>query len=122
MPLGVCGPKRNDDDPGHFKLVLGPDEYRLSIFQITEKREHVATKSELARAGSGYALPTWDVVPTGRLGIRIDNPGASFGGGSWMDRDDRRLEAVLAQEVELRHDAAGDRRTDDERQRIERNR
>ncbi|TFC45883.1 hypothetical protein [Cryobacterium shii] len=116
---------RNDDDPGHFKLVLGIDEYRLSIFQITEKREHVATKSELARAGRGYALPKWDVAPTGKLGIRIDNSGASFWGGSWTDRDDRPLEAVLAQimqELELRHDAAVDRRLEEERQRIERKR
>ena len=116
---------RNDDDPERFKLALGLDEYRLSIFQVTEKREHVATKSELARAGRGYALPKWDVVPTGKLGIRIENSGASFWGSSWTDRDDRPLEASLAQimqELELRHDAAAERRAEGERQRIERQR
>lgn len=117
--------EHNDQDPGHFKFTLGPDEYRLSIYQITEKHEHVATKSELARAGRGYALPKWDVVPTGKLGIRIDNSGASFWGGSWTDRDDRPLEAALAeimQELELRHDAAVDRRLKEEQQRVERKR
>ncbi|SDS52900.1 hypothetical protein [Microterricola viridarii] len=116
---------RNEEDPGHFKIALGPDEYKLSVYQLTEKREHIATKSELARAGRGYALPKWDVVPTGGLGIRIDAPGAGFWGSTWADRDDRALEDALAQilqELELRHDAAIERRRKEELQRIERKR
>lgn len=104
--------QRTEENAGHIKITLGPDEYRLSIYQLTEKVEHVATKSELARAGRGYALPKWDYVPTGRLGIRIDSKGGTFWGDSWTDRDDRPLDDALAQilqELELRHDAAVDR-------------
>lgn len=117
--------QRTEENTGHIKITLGPDEYRLSIYQLTEKVEHVATKSELARAGRGYALPKWDLVPTDRLGIRIDNKGGTFWGDSWTDRDDRPLDDALAQilqELELRHDAAIDRRLAEERQRIERKR
>jgi hypothetical protein len=117
--------ERSDETTGHMKIKIGPDEYRLSIYQITEKVEHVATKSELARAGRGWALPKWDHIPTGKLGIRIDTAGPSFWGQSWTDRDDRPLDDALAQilqELELRHDAATERRLDDERQRLERKR
>jgi hypothetical protein len=117
--------ERNEQDPGHLKFTLGPDDYRLSFVQLTEKRAHVATKSELARAGRGYAPPTWDYVPTGKLGIRIDTLGVSFWGKSWADHDDRPLEEALAQilqELELRHDAAADRRVKEEQQRDERKR
>jgi hypothetical protein len=116
---------RNDQEPGHLKFTLGPDDYRLRFVQLTEKRAHVATKSELARAGRGYALPTWDHVPTGKLGIRIDTIGVSFWGQSWADRDDRSLEEALAQilqELELRHDASVDRRVKEAQQRDERKR
>lgn len=115
--------ERSDETTGHVKIKIGPDEYRLSIYQITEKVEHVATKGELARAGRGWALPKWDHNPTGRLGIRIDTTGISFWGQSWTDRDDRVLEDALAQvlqELELRHDAATDRRLEEERRRLER--
>lgn len=67
-------------------------------------------------------MPKWDVVPTGKLGIRIDTSGGSFWGSSWIDRDDRPLEDALAQilqEMELRHDTAVDRRLKEEQQRIE---
>lgn len=117
--------QRTDENTGHLKITIGPDEYRLSVYQLTEKVGHVATKSELARAGRGYALPKWDYVPTGRLGIRIDTSGASFWGQSWTDRDDRTLDDVLSQilqELELRHGAATDRRLEEERQRLERKR
>jgi hypothetical protein len=116
---------RNEEDPGHFKVVFGPDDYRLSVYQLTEKLEHFATKSELARAGRGYAVPKWDVIPTNKLGIRIDTSGRGFWGSSWTDRDDRPLEDALAQilqELELRHEAAVDQRLKDEQQRIERKR
>lgn len=117
--------QRTEENTGHIKIALGPDEYRLSIYQLTAKIEHVATKSELARAGRGYALPRWDYVPTGRLGVRIDSKGGTFWGDSWTDRDDRPLDDALAQilqELELRHDAAVDRRLEEERQRLERKR
>ncbi len=117
--------QRTEENTGHIKIMLGPDEYRLSIYQLTEKVEHVATKSELARAGRGYALPKWDYVPTGRLGIRIDSKGGTFWGDSWTDRDDRTLDDAVAQilqELELRHDAAVDRRLAEDRQRLERKR
>lgn len=117
--------QRTEENTGHIKIMLGPDEYRLSIYQLTEKIEHVATKSELARAGRGYALPKWDYIPTGRLGIRIDNRGGTFWGDSWTDRDDRPLDDALAQilqELELRHDAAVDRRLAEEGRRLERKR
>lgn len=117
--------QRTEENTGHVKITLGPDEYRLSIYQLTTKTEHVATKSELARAGKGYAVPKWDYVPTGRLGIRIDSKGGTFWGDSWTDRDDRPLDDALAQilqELELRHDAAVDRRLAEERRRLERKR
>lgn len=116
---------RNEEDPGHFKLALGPDEHKLSVYQLTEKREHVASKSELARAGKGYAVPKWDVVPTARLGIKILDAGRGFWGSSWEDREDLSLEDALSQilqELELRHDAAVNRRANDERDRVERKR
>lgn len=117
--------QRTEENAGHIKITLGPDEYRLSIYQLTEKLEHVATKSELTRAGRGYALPKWDYIPTGRLGIRIDSRGGTFWGDSWTDRDNYPLDDALAQilqELELRHDAAVDRRLAEERQRLERKR
>lgn len=117
--------QRTEENTGHIKITLGPDEYRLSIYQLTEKVEHVATKSELARAVRGYALPKWDYIPTGRLGIRIDNRGVTFWGDSWTDRDDQPLDDALPQilqELELRHDAAVDRRLAEDRQRLERKR
>lgn len=117
--------QRTDESTGHLKIAIGPDEYRLSVYELTEKVAHVATKSELARAGRGYALPKWDHIPTGRLGIRIDTPGITFWGQSWTDRDDRPLDDTLAQilqELELRHEAATDRRLEEERQRLERKR
>lgn len=116
---------RNEEDPGHFALAIGPDEYKLSVFQLTEKREHIASKSELARSGRGYAVPKWDVVPTGNLGIKILALGGGFWGSSWTDRADVSLDDMLAQilqELELRHDAAVDRRLLEEQQRIERKR
>lgn len=116
---------RNEEEPGHFELVLGPDEYKLSVRQLSEKREHVASKSELARAGRGYAVPKWDVVPTERLAIKIHAAGSNFWGSSWEDRADRSLEAALAQvlqELELRHQAAVERRAQEELDRIERKR
>lgn len=117
--------ERSDETTGHLKIKISPDEYRLSIYQITEKVEHVATKSELARAGRGWALPKWDHIPTGKLGIRIETTGPSFWGQSWIDRDDRLLDDALAQilqELELRHGAATERRLEEERQRLERKR
>lgn len=117
--------ERTKENTGQIKVMLGPDEYRLSIYQLTEKVAHVATKIELARTGRGYALPKWDYVPTGRLGIRIDSKGGTFWGDSWTDRDDRPLDDALAQilqELELRHDAAVDRRLEEERRRLERKR
>lgn len=116
---------RNEEDPGHFALAIGPDEYKLSVFQLTEKREHIASKSELARSGRGYAVPKWDIVPTGNLGIKILALGGGFWGSSWTDRADVSLDDMLAQilqELELRHDAAVDRRLLEEQQRIERKR
>jgi hypothetical protein len=117
--------RRPDENTGHLKITIGPDEYRLSTFQVTEKVEHVATKGELARAGRGWALPKWDYIPTPVLGIRIEGPGPAFWGAAWTDREDRLLDDVLAQilqELELRHDTSTERRLDDERQRIERQR
>lgn len=116
---------RNEEDPGHFTLAIGPDEYKLSVFQLTEKREHVASNSELARAGRGYAVPKWDIVPTGSLAIKILALGGGFWGSSWTDRADTPLDDMLAQilqELELRHDAAVDRRLMEEQQRIEQER
>ena len=116
---------RTEEHVGLFKIKLGPDEYRLTIYQLTEKVEHVASKSELARAGRGYAVPKWDHLPTPRLGIRIDTTGGHFWGSYWVDTDDRSLEAALPQiiqELELRHEAADERRAAEERQRLERRR
>ncbi len=116
---------RNEEDPGHFKLVIGTDEFKLGVHQLTEKREHVASKSELARAGRGYAVPKWDVVPTERLAIKILALGSGFWGSSWEDRPERPLEVVLAQvlqELELRHQAAVERRAQEELDQIERKR
>lgn len=116
---------RADENVGLLMIKLGPDEYRLTIYQLTEKVEHVASKSELARAGRGYALPKWDHLPTPRLGIRIDTEGGHFWGTYWVDTGDRSLEAALPQilqELELRHEAAGERRQAEERQRLERRR
>jgi len=117
--------ERSEETSGHFKIKLGPDTYRLSVYQLTEQVEHVASKSELARAGRGYAVPKWDRLPTERLGLRIDTTGLSFWGQAWTDRDDRPLDDALAQilqELELRHDAATQRRVEEERQRLERER
>lgn len=41
----------------HLKMDLGPDDYTLSVIRLMDKVEHVASKSELARAGRGYAVP-----------------------------------------------------------------
>lgn len=116
---------RTEEHVGLLKIKLGPDEYRLTIYQLTEKVEHVASKSELARAGRGHAVPKWDHLPTPRLGIRIDTTGGHFWGTYWVDTDDHPLEAALPQilqELELRHEAADERRQAEERQRLERRR
>lgn len=115
--------QRTDENTGHLKIALGPDEYRVSVYQLMDKVEHVASKSELARAGRGYAVPKWDHVPTSRLGIRIDTSGGHFWASSWTDQDNRPLDELLPQilqELELRHGAATDRRNEEERQRLER--
>ncbi len=115
--------QKQDRNQGHFMLVLGPDEYRLSIIQIEERKEHIASKSELARAGRGYVVPQWDYIPTERLIIRIETHGVSFWGREWKDATGNFLEGCLAQllqELELRHEAEEGRRESAERARIER--
>lgn len=110
---------------GHVMLVLGPDEYRLSVLQIEERKEHIPSKSELARSGRCYAVPQWDYIPTDRLIIRIETHGVSFWGSEWKDTADRALEGSLAQilqELELRHEAENRKRKAAERDRIERKR
>lgn len=117
--------QRTDDNTGHMKVELGPDECRLSIYQIKDRVEHVATKSELARAGKGWALPQWDYLPTEKLGIRIDLDRYKFWGETWVDREDRSLEEALPQilqELELRHDASEAQRAAEERDRLDRER
>ncbi|TXN29766.1 hypothetical protein [Lacisediminihabitans profunda] len=115
--------ERSDETTGHLMVQIDPDCYRISVFQIKDKVEHVASKSELARSGRGYALPKWDYVPTERLGIRIETQGYSFWASSWSDKPDHFLEDLLPQilqELELRHDRAQDQRIEEERRRLER--
>ncbi len=117
--------QKHDRNQGHVMLVLGPDEYRLSIFQISKNVEHVLSKAEARRAEQGQWVQKWDVVPTERLGIRIETHGVSFWGSEWKDTTDRSLEDSLAQvlqELELRHDAEERKREAAERARIERRR
>lgn len=117
--------QRRDRNQGHFMLILGEDEYRLSIFQMTERQKHVPSKSELLRAGRGYGLTQWDVVSTGLLGIRIDTTGVNFWGSDWKDTAKCSLEEMLAQvlqELELRHKAEEKSRDAEERRQIERKR
>ncbi|MCC4268026.1 hypothetical protein [Microbacterium schleiferi] len=116
---------RDEEHVGFLNIALLPDEYRLTIHQISEQVEHVATKTELARAGRGYAVPKWDRVPTQRLGIRIDTRGRSFWGSEWVDKSTRPLDVALAQilqELELRHEAAEADRAEEERRRLQRRR
>lgn len=117
--------QKHGRNQGHVMLVLGPDEYRLSLIQIEERKEHIASKSELARSGRGYAVPQWDYIPTEQLIIRIETHGVSFWGSEWKDAADRALEDSLAQilqELELRHEAEDRKREAAERDRIERKR
>ena len=86
--------------------------------------------SEAPRGISACLTSTqeWPSVATRRRPAvcRIGNvPRNDFWGQSWTDRDDRLLEDVLAQilqELELRHEAATERRLEEERQRHERKR
>ena len=117
--------KKQDRDQGHVMLVLGPDEYRLSIVQITKNVEHVLSKAEARRAEQGHWVQKWDVVPTERLIVRIETHGVSFWGSEWKDTADRPLEEALAQvlqELELRHGSEVSKREAEERARIERKR
>lgn len=117
--------QKHDRNQGHLMLVLGPDEYRLSIIQITKNVEHVLTKTEAKRAEQGQWVQKWDVVPTERLHIRIETHGVSFWGSEWKDTAERPLEDALAQvlqELELRHNAEERKREAAERARIERKR
>ncbi|UTX52089.1 hypothetical protein [Leucobacter aridicollis] len=117
--------QKHDRNQGHLMLVLGPDEYRLSLFQISKNVEHVLSKTEAKRAEQGHWVQKWDVVPTERLGIRVETHGVSFWGSEWKDTADRPLEDSLAQvlqELELRHEAEERSREAAERARIERQR
>lgn len=117
--------QKHDRNQGHLMLVLGTDEYRLSIVQITKNVEHVLSKAEAKRAEQGQWVQKWDVVPTERLIVRIETHGVSFWGSEWKDTADRSLEDSLAQvlqELELRHGAEERSREAEERARIERKR
>ncbi|GAB2566304.1 hypothetical protein [Leucobacter ruminantium] len=117
--------QKHDRNQGHLMLVLGPDEYRLSIIQISKNVEHVLSKTEAKRAEQGLWVQKWDVVPTERLSIRIETHGVKFWGSEWKDTADRSLEDSLAQilqELELRHEAEERSREAAERARIERQR
>lgn len=72
--------QKHDRNQGHLMLVLGPDEYRLSLFQISKNVEHVLSKTEAKRAEQGHWVQKWDVVPTERLGIRVETH--TCGGGT----------------------------------------
>lgn len=114
---------RNDETTGHLTIKLGHDAYRLTFAQETERTEHVRSKSELARAGRGYAVPKWDTRRTDKLSIRIDGDGRTFWGSTWTDTTETSLDEALPQilqELELRHEHAEEQRLDEERLRQQR--
>lgn len=75
-------------DGSHLNIEIGHDKYGLSIHQERDKVEHVATKTELARAESGYSyIPKHDEVKTDRLRITIDGQDVAFWRNQWSDRE-----------------------------------
>jgi hypothetical protein len=116
---------RDEEDVGHVLIDIGPDRFRLSISQETEKTPHVPTKSEQARAERGYAPPKFDLTPTPNLRITIEGKEVAFWRSFWSDDQGAPLEASLAQilqELELRHERAEDNRREAVRQQKERKR
>ncbi|MGO3833108.1 MAG: hypothetical protein ACTJGT_03995 [Microbacteriaceae bacterium] len=117
--------QKSDRNQGHIMIVLGLDEYRLSLIQVSKNVEHILSKAEVKRAEQGHWVQKWDIVPTEKLSIRIESHGVSFWGSEWKDSDERSLDDSLArilQELELRHDDEERKREDAERARIERKR
>lgn len=114
--------ERWDHNQGQVLIKIGADEYQLSIFQLTNKVEHVPSKWELAHGGRGYAIPQFDFPKTPELGIRIEGKDYHFWASTWTDTDARSLEDALpqiVQELELRHDRSEARREVEEKQRLE---
>lgn len=114
---------RSDETTGHLTVKLGHDTYRLTVVQETERVEHVASKSKLARAGRGYAVPKWDRRRIDKLSIRIDGDGRTFWGSTWTDTTETSIDDALPQvlqELELRHEHAEEQRLEGERLRRQR--
>lgn len=104
---------QDNDETGHLQIQIGSDRYRLAFTQETERVPHIASKTELARAGRGYYVPTHDVNATPHLRLTIEGQEREFWQSKWSDKNGIPLETSLArvlQEIELRHERADEQR------------
>ncbi|WP_371655205.1 MULTISPECIES: hypothetical protein [unclassified Streptomyces] len=123
---GAPPPHRRRSAPPHFTITTQGESIGFLVLQEQDRSEHVPTDKELADAKkySWMRIARFDYTPSNRLRfiLRGGNPHRA---SEWADLPDRPLEdqlAEIAQEVDLRGEAAERKRRADQQTREEQQR
>lgn len=118
---GAPPPHRRRKAPPHFTITAQGESVGFLVLQEQDRSEHVPTDKELAEAKkySWMRIARFDYIPSNRLRF-ILRGGSPHRASEWADLPNRALEdqlAEIAQEVDLRGEAAERKRLADQQAR-----